>query len=147
MLTKIKHSLPDRFLARCWTFPRKVWDLSHADDLQILDLCREKIQHTSAGESESKFIRAWDSEAKEGPLQTGSRIRVSCCCALFWWEQAPVGPLELRTEEAKYMPEKRRGGHAQRRDPWCPLSWGFYLCPTGRNFRGAPRGGPLQNIH
>lgn len=25
------------------------------------------------GESEIKFIKAWDSEVKEGPLETGSR--------------------------------------------------------------------------
>lgn len=33
-----------------------------------------KFLDRSPGESESKFIRAWDSEAKEGPLETGSGV-------------------------------------------------------------------------
>lgn len=36
---------------------------------------QEKLQDRSPGESENRFIKAWDSETKEEPLETESGVR------------------------------------------------------------------------
>lgn len=97
-------------------------------------LVQEKVQHRSPGESESSFIKIWNSEAKEGPLETGSggKTGVSGCspllpCVQVWW-----GPLDLRIGEAKYLEEKA-GTWLKKSRCWCSLSWGFIY---RQNFEG-----------
>ena len=57
-----------------------------------------------AGQSENKFIKAWNREAKEGPLEieSGSKPRTSGHGPLLPWVQVSLGPFVLRIEEAKY---------------------------------------------
>lgn len=55
---------------------------------------QEKFQDLSPGESESKFIKTWDGEAKEEPVETGSegkpkRSTAAQCSALV---QVSLGP-------------------------------------------------------
>lgn len=90
---------------------------------------QEKFQDRGSGESESKFIKVWDSETKGGSLETrqGGKPRTSCHCLFFPWVPVSRGPLELRLEEAKYRPEERGGGDevlacSEKSMNWHPLS-------------------------
>ena len=57
-------------------------------------------------ESESKFIKAWENEAKEWILETGSGGKTgrSCCCHGFPGFKCP---LDFRIEEQKHTHEER----------------------------------------
>ena len=43
-------------------------------NLQVLDLSKKKFKTEVQVKVRVKFIKAWDCEAKEGPLETGSVV-------------------------------------------------------------------------
>ena len=47
-------------------------------------------------------MKVWDSEAKEGPLETGSgdKPEMSCHCLLLPWVRVSLGPFKPGIEEA-----------------------------------------------
>ena len=67
---------------------------------------QKQFQDTSPGGSESKFIKAWENEAKEWILETGSGGKTgrSCCCHGFPGFKCP---LDFRIEEQKHTHEER----------------------------------------
>lgn len=103
---------------------------------------QEELLDRRAGECENRFIKAWDSGAKEEALEIESGGHPPWTSLLIpgvkvWW-----GPLELRTGEAKYTPEECGFGVcSEKSESWRSLSWRFYLVSIGGNSRGGPREG------